>query len=76
MVTSHNWLLHSFCILALLSHLLFVFSPLFKLSEDWQGNILHVFAHMLDLAKSKAAFKKSIGEYKMGKVKKSAVLSS
>lgn len=37
-------------------------------NEDWQGNILHVFAHMLDLAKSKAAFKKSIGEHKMGKI--------
>ncbi|GFR74439.1 annexin [Elysia marginata] len=37
-------------------------------NEDWQGNILHLFAHMLDLAKSKAAFKKSIGEYKMGKI--------
>ena len=47
----------------------YLFCPLnTNLSEDWQGNILHIFAHMLDLAKSKAAFKKSIGEYKMGKV--------
>ncbi|GFN89710.1 Annexin [Plakobranchus ocellatus] len=48
-------------------------NPVSPGNEDWQGNILHVFAHMLDLARSKAAFKKSIGEYKMGKILESKV---
>lgn len=37
-------------------------------NDDYQGNILHIFAHMLDMAKNKVNFKKSIGEFKMGKI--------
>ncbi|XP_012938318.1 uncharacterized protein LOC101851128, partial [Aplysia californica] len=43
-------------------------NPVSPGNEDYQGNILHIYAHMLDMAKSKASFKKNIGEYKMGKI--------
>ncbi|XP_059169999.1 annexin A6-like [Physella acuta] len=37
-------------------------------NDDFQGNILHIYAHMLDMAKNKVNFKKNIGEFKMGKI--------
>ncbi|KAH9498198.1 Annexin A6 [Bulinus truncatus] len=37
-------------------------------NDDYQGNILHIYAHMLEMAKNKVHFKKNIGEYKIGKI--------
>uniref|UniRef100_A0A0B7AN97 Annexin n=2 Tax=Arion vulgaris TaxID=1028688 RepID=A0A0B7AN97_9EUPU len=43
-------------------------NPVSPGNDDYQGNILHIFAHLLNMAKSKNSFKKNIGEYKMGKI--------
>ncbi|BFZ22448.1 hypothetical protein BsWGS_25488 [Bradybaena similaris] len=43
-------------------------NPVSPGNDDYQGNILHIFAHMLNMAKSKNSFKRNIGEYRMGKI--------